>query len=271
MTPLPSQFSILTSSSLCLWCLAPLLAQAQSGDPTPFAEASSETAKATRDASSLYLEIQDDAAKMCSIPRLYAPLVSSVWQDTGESVQVTPEQQHWGIKWKRKAVKGKTIVLTFGTRPVMKEEQKPIRAQSDGSYYLPAHHADAFGEKIRYEPQSYKNTVGYWVGKKDYAVWKLKIEKAGRFNVSILQGCGKGQGGSQAEILFSSAAEDKVRKVEFEVLETGHFQDFRWRHLNSIELPAIEFEVRVQPKKIAKNALMDIRAIHLVRLPDPKK
>ena len=77
-------------------------------------------------------------------------------------------------------------------------------------------------------------------------------------------------GGSTAEIaLLAGAATDKpVAQIEFEVLETGHFQNFVWRHLGEINVTdAGDYQLRISPKNIKRGALMDVRAVHLIRLP----
>ena len=155
---------------------------------------------------------------------------------------------------------------------MLPSELKPIKPTSDGSFELFAHFASTHGEKLRYEPQPFKNTVGYWTGKKDYAAWTIQLDKPGRFNVAVLQGCGKGQGGSQAIMSFIAPVKDTTPTIEFDVVETGHFQNFLWVHLGEVELRHRgAVEINVAPKQIKKAALMDIRAIHLIRLPDKKK
>lgn len=237
-----------------------------------FAEASSKGVAAFREDHLLILRLQDGAPKKLEIPRFAAPLKSVTWTDLSTvPIQVRPEPDRWIIEYARQDGSGQSILLEFGEEPKLLSELQPVQPLSDGSFWLPAHLATTAGEKIRYEPQSFKNTVGYWTGKNDTASWSLELEKPGRFNVAILQGCGAGQGGSVAAISIVGSADQELASLEFEVQETGHFQDFHWRHLGSIEL--LETGVHrltVSPRQIAKTALMDVRAIHLIRLPDPK-
>jgi hypothetical protein len=156
----------------------------------------------------------------------------------------------------------------------MLDELQPISAAADGSFWLPAHFAQTHGSKLRYEPQPVKNTVGYWTNAEDYAEWTFQLDRPGRFNVGILQGCGRGQGGSLGllSVRPEESEEDAATErsaIEFEVEETGHFQNFRWRQLGELELPDSGTQkLRVKPIKIRQAALMDIRAIHLIRLPE---
>ena len=213
-----------------------------------------------------------ESTTTATVPRFAAPLRSIHWQEqpAGDGISLTPEQEEWRIKWTERPPASTFMRLEFDVRPLLVDELLPIASAGDGSFFLAAHLATTEGEKVRYEPQTYKNTVGYWTGKQDAASWQFEVLEPGRFNVGILQGCGKGQGGSVAKLEFieSAAATEKVSPVEFEVVETGHFQNFQWRHVAVVDLPrAGVVTLRVSPTKINKAALMDVRAIHLVRLP----
>jgi len=240
-----------------------------------FEAADSEGVTATRDGRSIYMAVDADVKSPIKIPRLTAPLASMVWQGgvADDGISLKPEQDHWVISWKSRPAGDATLVLRFGSEPLLLEERKPIKRSADGSFYLPAHLAKTSGEQIRYEPQPFKNTVGFWTGEGDTAGWVIALDKPGRFNVAILQGCGKGQGGSTAMIGFwrpGFRAEEGT--LRFEVEETGHFQNFKWRHLGEIELTGPgEVQISVLPEQIKKAALMDIRAIHLIRLPNTAK
>lgn len=260
---------ILSALTAYLFCLG---AQA-SAETKRFEAADSEGVTATRDQTTLYLQVDAEVKGPIKIPRLAAPLRSMMWQGsiTDDGVTLKPEPGHWVITWKSRPAEDATLSLQFGDEPLLLEEIKPIRKSADGSFYLPAHLAKTGGEKIRYEPQPHKNTVGYWVGKKDAAAWMIKLDKPGRFNVAVLQGCGKGQGGSQAIMSFIAPVKDITPTIDFDVVETGHFQNFQWVHLGEVVLRHHgEVEISVTPKQIKKAALMDIRAIHLIRLPDKK-
>ena len=240
---------------------------------TPFSAADSAGVSASRGELTVELKLTDAKLQTLNIPRLSAALRNATWKGTKQSnISVRPEQEYWVLKWANRPEGADTIVMTFGSKPLLPSETKPITSQTDGSYFLPAHMATAKGEKIRYEPQSYKNTVGYWVGKNDFASWSLNVETAGKFNVAILQGCGKGQGGSDARISVSSVESEKTNAVvDFQVLETGHFQNFQWRTIGVVDLGAGLQTLKIEPTKFANKALMDVRAVHLVRLPAAKK
>ena len=244
-----------------------------------FEAADSEGVIATRAGNILLLDVEEGVKSPIKIPRLAAPLRTIYWEAAVHSggLQLKPEPDHWVISWKDRPNGAKTIVVKLDAAPLLMSEVKPIKAGADGSFYIPAHLAVTRGDKLRYEPQPNKNTVGFWVNDADFAVWTIALEKPGRFKVAVLQGCGRGQGGSTGSVWFHQWLEegrvkpDPQVKIDFNVFETGHFQNFQWVHIGEAELTETgNTRIEVSPGEIKKAALMDIRAIHLIRLPDKK-
>ncbi|GIW97832.1 MAG: hypothetical protein KatS3mg111_1165 [Pirellulaceae bacterium] len=275
-----------------------------------FPEADGEGTRAFRHGHVLYLELSADTKSPVRLPRIAAPLRSMHWKQgqgsdhatapangdaaglaadgskADKGLQLKPEPDYWLLSWDQRPAWGAYVELRFDAPPKLIDEVEPVIAAADGSVWLPAHYGRTYGEKIRYEPQPHKNTIGYWVVPTDSVQWQLTLSRGGRFTVAILQGCGAGQGGSTAEILlhvlpagqkvspsgqgpsaWESSGETTAR-LRFEVEETGHFQDFRWRHVGEVELAAGPARLLLRPVNIKRNALMDIRAVHLIPLPD---
>lgn len=240
-----------------------------------FEAADSEGVTATRDSTTLYLQVDAAVKGPITIPRLAAPLRSMSWEGIKDDSGLTlkPGLDTWQVSWKKRPEGATELVLRFDAPPLLMDAVSPVEETGDGSLFLPAHLAVTSGEKIRYEPQPYKNTVGFWAGKEDKASWMIRLKKGGRYNVAVLQGCGKGQGGSLASLRVTEVGREAPHaELSFEVKETGHWQNFQWRQLGEIELAGVggDFWLDVMPKQIKKAALMDIRAIHLIRLPDKK-
>lgn len=217
------------------------------------------------------------------LPRFAASLSSLQWlglsPDDGLTLAI--EQDHWIVAWKQRPAGATVIVLTFDTPPKLMSEIAPVEAVGDGSLLLPACLAVTTGEKIRFEPQTFKNTVGYWVGKQDSAQWQFAAPRAGTYNVAILQGCGKGQGGSRGKLTITAAVEPAAdpavapaaepvvaTSLEFDVSETGHFQNFQWRHLGTVDIgnPGVH-TLKIEPIEIKHTAMGDIRAVQLIPVP----
>ncbi len=151
----------------------------------------------------------------------------------------------------------KAVVLTPAC-----EGTPPVQAD-DGLVTLHARDATVRGITLRWEPIEKKQTLGYWVKPDDTAVWSFRVNQPGEFEVEVLQGCGKGQGGSKMVIAVSD------QRVNWQVEETGHFQNFKPRVVGRLSISeAGQQELSVKPVKIAKNAACDIRQIRLIPILD---
>lgn len=116
---------------------------------------------------------------------------------------------------------------------------------------------------MRYEPKDIKNCLGYWANPADWAEWRFEVTEPGTFYLDVYQGCGKGHGGSEV------AVEVAGQRYTFEVLDTGHFQNFVQRRLGKIFLPqAGSYTLKVNPIMKAGGAVMDIRTIQLKPVKD---
>ena len=130
---------------------------------------------------------------------------------------------------------------------------------ADGLIRLEARDARVAGARLRYEPEPHKDTLGFWVNPDDTASWTFAVAEAGRYRVRVLQGCGRGSGGSRV------ALECAGSRVEFTVAETGHFQRFVAREAGVLELPAGESTLTVRALAKRGAAVMDLRRVTLER------
>jgi hypothetical protein len=113
-------------------------------------------------------------------------------------------------------------------------------------------------KKLLYEKPEKKNTLGYWVHQEDSAYWNFLLVKPRKFQVEVLQGCGKGSGGSQVEI----AVDDS--KLVFAVEDTGHFQNFKSRHIGTLELKTPgQQKLTIRALSKPGQAVMDLRQMVL--------
>ncbi len=133
-----------------------------------------------------------------------------------------------------------------------------VSQSADGTVLMHAKDVNIHGTMVRYEPQPNKNTVGYWVKLEDWVSWDFQITRPGRFQVEILQGCGKGSGGS--EVVFSVGGQTLKTIVE----DTGHFQNFIPRHIGEYTFTQPgRYTLSVRPKTKPGVAVMDLRAVTL--------
>ena len=144
-------------------------------------------------------------------------------------------------------------------RAMLVDEERPAVVQdASGSFTLHARDATCHGERLQFEPQPQKNTLGCWTNNMDYATWKLAVQKPGEYQVVVLQGCGKGQRGSEVAVAVGQ------QSVTFTVEETGHFQHFKPRSIGNLKLDTGECEVSLKALKKANAAVADVRQIRLI-------
>ena len=145
-------------------------------------------------------------------------------------------------------------------RKAMDDADAGPQATRNGFIRLLAKDATVAGEKLCYEPQPDKDTLGYWVNAADRAWWDFRLSEPGRYRVAVLQGCGAGQGGSTVEL------NSGVAGLEFTVEETGHFQCFVPRAVGTLDLPAGNVRLVVTPLEKKAAAVMDLRSVTLERI-----
>lgn len=172
-----------------------------------------------------------------------------------------PGIEEWEIQLpKTKLPQPATVIIQFKEPPYLPIKAKVIQQDRNQSLTLDAKDAIVHGKLLRYEPQPHKNTVGYWANESDWCEWKLSLNSPGVFDVFILQGCGKGQGGSEVNLSVHN------RNIKFTVEDTGHFQNFKERHIGTVKLDKTgEQTLQLKSPRKAKNAVMDVRQIRLVK------
>lgn len=176
--------------------------------------------------------------------RLYRDQDSSKLIAKATAVTTEPDWQAW-----RKAMNQ----ATAGRKPIVTPAQGDIR--------LHAKDAIVHAEKMRYEPESHKNVLGFWTNPKDWAEWKFQVEKAGKYEVEVQQGCGTGAGGSDVNVEVGNTT------LKFTVVDTGHFQNMILRTIGQVELKAGENTLAIKPQTKPGVAVMDIRRVVLRPLP----
>jgi arylsulfatase A-like enzyme len=126
-----------------------------------------------------------------------------------------------------------------------------------GDIRLHAKDAGVHAETMRYEPEPYKNVLGYWTNAADWADWEFDVPTAGRFEVEIQQGCGEGSGGAEVAVEVGGVT------LTFTVQETGHFQRMICQTIGEVDLPAGRQTLAVKPRTKPGVAVMDVRRVVL--------
>ncbi len=219
-----------------------------------------------QDENRLYFVLSDQEERPTTIrfPRLANVVLGIRWLNEKDStMQVKSEPTEWAIDLSRKPDNSPAVVVLELDAPVTLFNKSVVgHADSDTHIVLlPAKLATTHGSKLRFEPQPHKNTVGYWADEKDTAEWTFQYDKPGVYDIDILQGCGKGHGGSSVKLQVGE------QSLDFVVEETGHFQNFIWRTVGSVTLSADDagkkIALKLVPQKKQAGAVMDVRAIRL--------
>jgi hypothetical protein len=141
---------------------------------------------------------------------------------------------------------------------VFKEYILPAQL-TGGRIVLHSSKAKVTGEKLRYEPEEKKNTLGYWTNPGDWASWSFEVSRPGTYDIHVWQGCGKGSGGS--EVAVTTADQTSTFTVE----DTGHFQNFKQRVIGRVTFKAAGPQtLEVRPRNKKGGAVMDLRQILLM-------
>ncbi len=138
-------------------------------------------------------------------------------------------------------------------------ENPPVQPLAAGNILLHSRDAVVHGEKLFYEPQPFKNTLGYWVVQEDWAHWDFVVTEPGTYRVMALQGCGTNSGGAEVEFGFED------QNVMMIVEDTGHFQNFVERDLGVVELNEGEQTLTLKAKTKPGVAIMDLREVRLIK------
>ena len=162
------------------------------------------------------------------------------------------------------ATRVQALPTSAAMRPLMADWR---RAMDDATptgpnalIFLEAKDAQVQAKKLKYEDPPQKDTLGFWVDPADTASWTFPVAQPGKYRVSVLQGCGKGSGGSTVALEVGAA------RAEFTVVETGHFQRFVPREVGVLELTAGANTLTVRPVKKKGAAVMDLRRVTLERV-----
>jgi hypothetical protein len=164
------------------------------------------------------------------------------------------------------ALKGGAVMNLKAVTLRPASEGKLITQEASGAVMLLARDAITHSVMLRYEPATNKNCLGYWVNPNDWAEWEFAITQPGTFEVEVWQGCGKGQGGSEAGV------EVDGKKFDFVVEETGHFQVFVPRRLGHVNLqkPGV-YSLAIRAMRKQAGAVMDVQKVRLVPVVSARK
>jgi arylsulfatase A-like enzyme len=130
-----------------------------------------------------------------------------------------------------------------------------------GDVRLLARDAKLHGQNLRYEDAPNKNVLGYWTRSDDWAEWSLNVPSPGLYEVEVQVGCGTGSGGAKVRIEVGGES------LEWQVVETGHFQSMILQKVGEVPLAAGPQTLAVRPETKPGPAVMDLRRVVLRPVP----
>jgi hypothetical protein len=215
--------------------------------------------------SRLYVQLAEvKKDEVLKLPRFIGVVKQVTWLNGSPAeLSVQPEPDHWTVRLTtlpgdQTIATQQILVLQFDEPPKLFSNRTPVIADEEGILLLRAREGIVNGANLRFEPQPHKNTIGYWGNENDWAEWQFHVDNPGDYELEILQGCGKGHGGSTVTV------ETAGQSIRFEVQETGHFQNFVWKRLGKVSLTqSSDFALTVKCLKKVSGAVMDVRAIRL--------
>lgn len=176
--------------------------------------------------------------------RLYVDPDPSQLIPADTAAKTAPAWEAWRLAM-NEAVRGRSALVT----------------PAQGDIRLHAKDARVHAQTMRYEPQPYKNVLGYWINPNDWADWEFEVVQPGRYEVEIQQGCGQGSGGAEVDL------EVAQQTLTFHVQETGHFQHMIVRTIGQVDLAAGKQTLAVKPRSKPGPAVMDVRRVVLRPIP----
>lgn len=139
----------------------------------------------------------------------------------------------------------------------------------EGAVWLEASQGTPHGSRLRYEPETYKNVLGYWTEVADWAEWTFDCGIDGPAELEIHCGCGTGNGGSEVDVVLTFA-DGTVQRIPWTVRETGHFQNIVIEDLGSVNAKPGKARLEVRPRSKKAAAIVDIRQVVLRPLTPPR-
>ncbi|HEY2572458.1 MAG TPA: DUF5077 domain-containing protein, partial [Verrucomicrobiaceae bacterium] len=135
-------------------------------------------------------------------------------------------------------------------------EGSEITQTENGSVELLAKDATTWSENMRYEPKPEKNCLGFWTQPEDFAEWEMKVDKPGKYQITVHQG--SSTGGSEVSVQFDS------QKLKFTVKNTGDFHKPEAVHVGEVKVDKPgTYRLAIKPRTKNGNAIMDVQKVVL--------
>lgn len=151
------------------------------------------------------------------------------------------------------------IALDLAGAPVVIEPVYVARPAANGSFQLMAGDATLQGG-LQVETRRSRQNIGFWTDASDGPSWKMKVDAASSFVVSMEVACEPGTEGSTFEITVDGAGSGVVETVP----KTASWQDFKSLALDgTLSLPPGVHTLRIAVRSKPGFAVMNLRRVTL--------
>ncbi len=136
-----------------------------------------------------------------------------------------------------------------------------IRPLADGSIRLGAADAITHGEKVEYyigHGIRLGDFIRNWSRPDDWVSWRFKADKPGTFDIMVNASCKKGATGSEYTLSLAG------QKINAKTKATDSAKNFQTEKIGSVTIDKPgEYVLSIKPENIAKDALMNLKAVIL--------
>lgn len=149
-----------------------------------------------------------------------------------------------------------TIALRFKQPPTI--EEISVLPELTGALTLKAVDAEIHGDSLRYESGHGKDNLGYWIEPSDWAEWKVKVTKPGKYLVSVDTAA---QGNSSLKLVIGQ------KTLTVGVPDTGDYTKFKVTSVGELDIPA-GASLSIAARAVADGWLpVNLRAVHFKSAP----
>jgi alpha-L-fucosidase len=212
--------------------------------------------RATWKPGKLYLHVFEPTPRL-ELPGLNAKVKKAYLLADKRPASVADTGQGIAVHLPPNAVGGAASVVVLEVTGTPSVESIPIRPNKNGTLTLGAEEAEVVGHTARYEA-GMKQAIGFWSDAKDKVVWDVEFPRGGPFEVEVEIACEPGSEGSTFEVACNDA------KVGAMVPATKGWADFVKLKVGEIGIRGPgKARIEVRAVKLAKSALMNLRAVRL--------
>jgi alpha-L-fucosidase len=212
------------------------------------------TVRAEGKATTLYLHVFDwPQDGRLVVPGLKSEPAKAWLLASGSKVSFQPSDAGLVISLPRQAPDpiSTTIALRFKQAPEI--DETAVLVELNSALALPAADAELHGNNLRYESGNGKDNLGYWLDPSDWAEWKIKVTRPGKYAVSVDAAA---QGDSNLQIGIGQ------QTLKVGVPNTGDYTKFKVTQVGTIDIPAAA-NLSIAARAVAAGwQPVNLRAVH---------